>query len=64
MALVGNGGLVAVADSDLGGFSTAMRPDRQNLSALAPLRNGDLLVLGDAGVSPEPGAATPGKSAE
>ncbi|MCY1435966.1 Ycf48-like protein [compost metagenome] len=64
VALVGNGGLVAYADSDLARFNPAMRPDRQNLSALAPLRNGDLLVLGEAGVSPERGTGTPGRVAE
>ncbi|MCY1291132.1 Ycf48-like protein [compost metagenome] len=64
VALVGNGGLVAFADSDLARFSTATRPDRQNLSALVPLRNGDLLVLGEAGVSPEPATGTPERLAE
>jgi hypothetical protein len=64
VALVGNGGLVAIADSDLAGFTTAMRPDRQNLAALAPLHNGELLMLGESGVIPESATQAPGKSAQ
>ncbi|BAN48053.1 YCF48-related protein [Metapseudomonas resinovorans] len=61
VALVGNGGLVAVAGGDLAGFTPTVRPDRQNLSALAPLRGGDLLILGQAGVSPGLDKGGPGK---
>jgi photosystem II stability/assembly factor-like uncharacterized protein len=50
VVLVGNGGLTAVSEPDLTGFTASLRPDRQNLAALVPLANGQLLLFGPAGV--------------
>ncbi|MFT0866453.1 WD40/YVTN/BNR-like repeat-containing protein [Pseudomonas sp. CAM1A] len=49
VALVGNSGLVAISDARVTHFTSAVREDRLNLSALAA-RSGHLLLFGAAGV--------------
>lgn len=50
VTLVGNGGLVAESDANLERFNASRREDRLNLSALAPLDDGRLLLFGSVGV--------------
>ncbi|MEN1613632.1 hypothetical protein AAIH27_33255, partial [Pseudomonas aeruginosa] len=53
VALVGNGGLVALSDTKVERFNASQREDRLNISALAPLTEGHLLLFGAAGVIPQ-----------
>jgi photosystem II stability/assembly factor-like uncharacterized protein len=50
VVVVGNGGLVSVADADLKHFSTAIREDRLNLSALLAVDDDQLTLFSQQGV--------------
>lgn len=50
VVVVGNGGLVSVADADLKHFSTTIREDRLNLSALLAVDDDQLTVFSPQGV--------------
>ncbi|MNG10455.1 hypothetical protein D3C85_1453300 [compost metagenome] len=50
VVVVGNGGLVSVADADLKHFSTAIREDRLNLSALLAVDDDQLTLFSPQGV--------------
>jgi len=49
VAMVGNGGLGAESDANLKHFTASLREDRLNLTALTPLDDGRLPVVGSGG---------------
>ena len=54
IVIVGNGGVVTVSPAAALAFVATVRPDRQNLAAVADAKNGTVLVFGRFGLDRQP----------